>query len=108
MNVNKALFAVLALPGAFVLWLEYDAWTLHVGEERAASVCSAVKVGQPTKGLLEQAIAAGADARWTHWMHGDPDILVVSFPSADPIERHECWITARDGRVASAETYFHD
>lgn len=90
-TVVVASFATL-----FVGYFAYSAYREPIAKDQALQFCATVKVGSPADGLLERALALGADKRHTKWFKSTDDTssLGVTFIGAPPFSRHVCWIEA--------------
>ena len=85
------------LFGVLMCWIIYHDFA---AKRQAREFCATVSVGDPTNGILERALAAGADRRHTRWLDS-PQIgrLPVTFIGLTMFERHACAITAAGGVV---------
>ena len=101
---------LVALTGLMFLALVYEGYSERVAQRRAEDFCNTVKLGSGTDGVLERAMSAGADRRQTRWFHDENGIdnLDVTYPAADPIDRHICWIRARDHHVVATKYVYLD
>jgi hypothetical protein len=102
-QLGTTLFLVLF---GFVL---YSFYAEDRAEKKALEFCATVSTGSSIQGLLERAIAVGADGRQTRWIRrsGDSDWLPVTFTGATPLSRHICSISA-NSTVIDAKYVFLD
>lgn len=100
----------LGLVAALVLLLAYGTYAERQAEQRAQAFCRPLALGMDSTGLAEEAIGQGAEQRQTRWFRqeqGD-DQLYATFTGMSPFSRHICRITARQGRLVSAELTYLD
>ena len=67
-----------------------------IAKKQAMDFCAAIKIGQPTEGILEQAIASGAVkafAKWFDLKDGTRSMSVI-YVGMPPFARHICLIKA--------------
>ena len=89
------------LFGVLMCWVIYQD---YAARRRAEEFCATVTVGASTQGILDRALAAGADRRHSRWLDSPQiGLLPVTFVGSTLFERHVCSITAARGVVASKE-----
>jgi len=101
---------LLGLVAALGLLLAYATYAEHQAEQRAQAFCHPLAPGMDSTRLAEQAILQGADQRQTRWFRqeqGDEQ-LYATFTGMPPFSRHICRISARQGRLTSAELIYLD
>lgn len=114
MDLGKLKVAMVQLATLFILLFialgGYAAYSENRAEKHANRFCADHKIGEEVKGLLEKAIAAGADERRTKWrtVQNEDDSLAVIFTGATPISRHICSIRAVDGKIKEIEYAYLD
>lgn len=88
----------------------YAAYCENWAEKHANEFCAQLKVGQEVRGLLEQAIAAGADVRRTKWhtVQYEGEFLPIIFTGATPVSRHICSVMALNGKITKKEYVYLD
>ena len=95
----RALMTLAATLGVVVVALVvYVAIAERNAGRKAIAFCLTVKVGESPTGLLEQAKAAGASVRQSHWTQlesGEQDLSAV-FEGATSQSRHVCSVQAKD------------
>ena len=100
-GLAKAIFALIAIV---VIYAAYGIYAEKVASGKAASICASVSPGDDTLGLRDKAIADGASEFQTRWFESDgTDTLFITYVGLPPFSRHVCHITARNGRVVSAD-----
>jgi hypothetical protein len=90
--------SVLAVVfGVLMCWIIYHNFA---AQRQARDFCATVSVGDPITGILERAVAAGADRRHTRWTKSPQlDVLSATFVGAHLFDSHVCLIRARGGVV---------
>ena len=96
----KALKIILAPVAAFFIWVAYGSLILEPrAEANSKEFCASVKVGDMADGLLERALAAGADSKFTKWRSlsdqyrtTDERELWAMFIGMPPFSRHTCHV----------------
>jgi hypothetical protein len=111
----KALKILLGLVAVTVLWGAYVKFYKEPhAEAKAREFCASVKEGDPADGLLERALAKGAEPAFAKW-HSlsdkyrttDERELLVIFTGLPPFSRHICDIKATT-RVIEAHYVYMD
>ncbi|GAB3355812.1 MULTISPECIES: hypothetical protein [Giesbergeria] len=101
---------ILVLLTTLVLLLAYATYAEHQAEQRAQAFCRPLTPGMDSTHLAEEAILQGAQPRQTRWFQreqGDA-LLYATFTGMSPFSRHICRITARQGRLVTAELTYLD
>jgi hypothetical protein len=96
----------------FFLPMVYFEYSQYAGARKAAEFCASVAIGSSIMGLLERAIESGTQRsrrplRWVPETDGS-EYLTATFSGATPIDRHICWIVAKEGRVISTHVVYLD
>ncbi len=101
---------LVILAIAIVGLISYAVYAENVAEKQAQEFCAPLKAGAPTEGLIQAALAKGADERMTHWIKiaGEPDWLPVTFKGILIFSRHMCSIHAANGKVIDAAYSYLD
>jgi hypothetical protein len=97
-TVRAAMALAATLVLVVVVLVVYVAVSERGAERKAIAFCLAVKVGDSPVGLLEQAKAAGASGRQSHWTQldsGERDLSAV-FEGATSQSRHVCSVQTKD------------
>lgn len=112
---TRAMFAsllkrtVVQLMPTFVLIVVavvgYAFFAESRAETKARDFCRSVPAGQATEGLVERALAAGANKRMTRWIkvHDTEDWLPITFSGSTPLSRHICSVSATANRVTQTD-----
>jgi hypothetical protein len=114
MEFSKLKVAVIQMGAIFILiaaaLIAYAVYSENRAEKHANEFCDRLKVGQEVKGLLEHAVAAGADDRRTRWhtVQHDGESLPIVFTGATPISRHVCSVMALNGKLTQKEYVYLD
>ena len=97
----KNLFFIIAFAVVYMAGSELSA------SRKAAKFCDLVSIGEPTEGLLEDAIDAGARRAATYWQSLDSGYreLPVTFTGFMPGSDFTCLILETNGRVAKKQAH---
>jgi hypothetical protein len=96
--------SVIALVLVFVAFAGYGFYAEHSAKKRAADMCGSISPGQDASGLLNRAVADGANEVQSRWISVDGiDNLFITYIGLPPFSRHSCRVKATAGRVVSAE-----
>jgi hypothetical protein len=93
----RKLLALLAVAAMYLVVTELNA------KRKAEELCSSVKVGDETEGLLERGLAAGARRRDTGWTEfaGNARRLGFTFTGFAPGSDFFCVVTETNGTVSA-------
>jgi hypothetical protein len=99
--IKSVSFIAITFIGS-ALYGSYDSRKAHASEQQ---FCGAVEVGAPIEGLLEKAIAMGANKRMTIFFENaeKEKTLLASFNGVFVFDRYVCEITIADNLVKNVK-----
>ena len=99
------LIGIVVLIG--ILQLAWGLYREPIAEKQAQDFCAAIKPGQSADGIVEQAVASGAEAWLAKWVEvpGGLRVLTVTYIGMPPFSRHTCMVRATN--VIVSATYVH-
>lgn len=101
MRVFKGILKWIGVISGFLVLfgIAQIGWGMYrepIAEKQAEDFCVTIKIGQPTEGVAERAIASNAEAKHAKWSNGADGIRVmhVTYIGMPPYSRHMCSIKA--------------